>query len=60
MLYDHLKTKKTNLVIEQGQYMDVPSPSRITVELDLMDGQIQSVLVGGLGKVMKSIQLSLQ
>jgi len=58
VLYDHLHVKKDTLVIEQGHFMDTPSPSRITVELDLKDGQIQGLLAGGLGKVMQAMEVS--
>lgn len=58
VLYDHLDVKKDTLVIEQGHFMDTPSPSRITVELDLKDGQIQGLLAGGLGKVMQAMEVS--
>lgn len=51
-LHDRFDLKKTRFVIEQGNYMNPPSPSLLTVELDVRDGAIRSLMAGGEGKVM--------
>ncbi|RVU36492.1 PhzF family phenazine biosynthesis protein [Hwanghaeella grinnelliae] len=51
-LYERVGIRKPHFVIEQGGYMDPPSPSLLTVELDLLDGAIQGLMAGGSGKVM--------
>lgn len=52
-LYDRTGIRKPRFVIEQGGYMAPPSPSLLTVELDLRDGAIQGLMAGGSGKVME-------
>jgi len=59
VLHDHLNIQKDTFQIEQGQFMPVPSPSQITVQLDIQDDTIVSLLAGGKGKIMNSIEISL-
>lgn len=59
VLHDFLNIEKDVLVIEQGHYMAPASPSLITVELNVVDGQIESLMAGGHGKVMKSLKLEI-
>lgn len=58
VLHDHLDIKKETLIIEQGNFMSPASPSRITVDLSTANGQIQSLMAGGYGKVTKSLCIS--
>ena len=58
-LRDQLGVSDTNLVIEQGHLMEAPSPSEIFVELDVENGRIQSLLVGGRGAVMEEVEVIL-
>lgn len=51
-LHDRFGIKKPSFVIEQGGYMTPPSPSLLTVELDLDGNQIRGIMAGGEGKVM--------
>ncbi|MEK9845979.1 PhzF family phenazine biosynthesis isomerase, partial [Thalassospira sp.] len=59
VLYDFLNMNKDTFLIAQGAFMAEPSPSRITVTLDLKDGRITGLLAGGQGKVMKSLNIPL-
>lgn len=58
-LHDVVGIDKTTFVLEQGYLMDEPSPSLLTAELDIADGQITRVLVGGRGRVSREITLDL-
>jgi PhzF family phenazine biosynthesis protein len=49
-LYDKLNMKKQRFLIWQGNFMDVPSPSLIIVDLNLEDGKIIRLMAGGKGK----------
>jgi PhzF family phenazine biosynthesis protein len=57
-LRDHLGVSKDTLIIEQGNFMSPASPSRITVELSLANGQIQGLMAGGHGKVSENLHIS--
>jgi PhzF family phenazine biosynthesis protein len=59
VLHDQLGVTKSQLVIEQGVFMVPPSPSRITVDLELADGRIMRLMAGGIGKVMREFVVSL-
>jgi len=59
VLHDQLKADKDTLIIEQGKFMEPASPSLITVELAVQDGQIQGLMAGGYGKVSKSLEIDL-
>ena len=54
LLYDRLGIHKQRFSIEQGLSMQPPSESQLTVELDVPDGRISGVLVGGTGKLMRT------
>lgn len=59
LLYDYLGVKKALVIIEQGKFMQPASPSQISVELILEDGQIQGLMAGGHGKVMKRLEITI-
>jgi PhzF family phenazine biosynthesis protein len=58
VLRDYLDVRKDTLIIEQGKFMSPASPSRITVELSLENGQIQGLMAGGHGKVSENLHIS--
>ena len=58
-LYEKLGVQQTSLLIEQGWLMQPASPSVIEVQLNLVDGAIQSLLAGGRAKVMQTLQVEL-
>jgi PhzF family phenazine biosynthesis protein len=55
LLYDRLGMRKRHFVIEQGSSMRPPSRSRLAVELDLRDERISGLLVGGAGRLMRTV-----
>lgn len=59
LLYDKAGLSKPTIQIGQGDFMDTPSPSLITVKLDIVNGQIDGLLAGGYGQVMKDIVVSI-
>lgn len=46
-LWDKNVIRKQQILIEQGSLMSIPSPSLITVDLLVRDGEIDSLRVGG-------------
>jgi PhzF family phenazine biosynthesis protein len=46
-LWDNYVIRKQQILIEQGSLMSLPSPSLITIDLLIRDGEIESLLVGG-------------
>ena len=58
-LFDHFGLKKEKLVIEQGFYMNPPSPSEIRAELEIENAAIKSLVVGGRAKVSSRKQINL-
>ena len=58
-LYDNMGFNKDVFLIEQGHFMKPPSPSVITVKLNLEDGKITGLIAGGKAKVMKSLMISI-
>ncbi len=58
-LYDKMGLTKDVFLIEQGHFMKPPSPSVITVKLDLEDEKITGLIAGGKAKVMKSLIISI-
>jgi PhzF family phenazine biosynthesis protein len=58
-LYDKMGINKDVFLIEQGHLMKPPSPSVITVKLNLEDGKITGLIAGGKAKVMKSLNISI-
>ena len=57
VLRDHLGIKREVFFIEQGQYMEPASPSLITVNLTIEDGQIDNLMAGGNGTVSKHLSV---
>jgi PhzF family phenazine biosynthesis protein len=53
LLHDRLGIAGDTLVIEQDVYMDPPSPSILEARLNLADGVITGLMVGGFGAVME-------
>jgi len=58
-LYDNMGFNKDVFLIEQGHFMKPPSPSIITVKLNLEDGKIAGLMAGGEAKLMKSLMISI-
>jgi PhzF family phenazine biosynthesis protein len=58
-LYDKGGINKELFLIEQGHFMKPPSPSVITVKLNLEEGKITGLIAGGKAKVMKSLNISI-
>lgn len=54
-LFDRACLKRPTLLIRQGEYMTPPSPSRITVELQLEDGRIASLFAGGSARLASTV-----
>jgi len=52
LMFDRLEIRKPSLQIEQGVFMSPPSPSLLDAQLQIVDGRIESLSVGGFGKVM--------
>lgn len=59
-LYDHLHIPKTIFVIEQGHWMEPPSPSEIIVRLSVEQGRIDKLLVGGRAQVSRTMTISMK
>ncbi len=58
-LYDILDIKKDRFLIQQGEYMNVPSPSLITVELNIRDHKIKNLMAGGKGILKSQLKVEL-
>lgn len=54
-LYDRAGLTRPGFLIRQGAYMAPPSPSRITVELQLDEGRITSLFAGGGARVASTV-----
>ena len=54
-LYDKLNMKKQRFLIQQGNFMDVPSPSLIIVDLNFEDEKIIGLMAGGKGKTISKM-----
>lgn len=54
LLHDHIGMAKRRYHIEQGLFMPEPSPSLITVQLDIQDAGIRSLMVGGRARLVGS------
>ncbi len=59
LLHDRLGIKDEAIKIEQGIYMNPPSPSILTAELEVKDGRIEGLMVGGIGKVMEERSITI-
>ncbi len=57
VLHDHLHIEKDTFLIEQGRFMEPASPSLITVELSVENGEVQNLMAGGHGKVSRSLSI---
>lgn len=57
VLHDHLHIEKGTFLIEQGQFMMPVSPSLITVQLFVENGEVRSLMAGGYGKVTQSLKI---
>lgn len=58
-LFDVLGIKKEQFLIQQGWFMQPPSPSLIQVNLHLDNGKITKVMAGGKGKEMRTLEITL-
>ncbi|MDB4292087.1 PhzF family phenazine biosynthesis protein [Maribacter sp.] len=58
-LYDRLGIRKSKFKIGQGTYMPEPSPSLICVELEIVDGEIVSLMAGGKGVLKKQLHVEI-
>lgn len=56
-LYDYLNIKKERFIIEQGHLMPEPSPSELIADLSLQNGKIESLMVGGQAKLMRTVKV---
>jgi PhzF family phenazine biosynthesis protein len=54
LLHDCLGAPKRKYLIEQGKYMAEPSPSLISVDLDIVDGAIHSLMAGGSARLLET------
>jgi PhzF family phenazine biosynthesis protein len=60
-LHDYLRLKKTAFLIEQGHLMHpTPSPSLLTARLDVQDGKITGLMIGGKAKVSHVVKIVLK
>ncbi len=57
VLHDFLNVSEDKIRIEQGRFMSPISPSLITAELSVDNGKITGLMVGGKGKVAKTINV---
>lgn len=58
-LFDILGVKKEQFLIQQGWFMQPPSPSLIQVNLHLDKDKITKVMAGGKGKEMQTLEIML-
>jgi len=58
-LFDVLGIRKERMLIEQGWFMEQPSPSLIIVDLLLNNGKITKVMAGGKGILMTSLSVEI-
>lgn len=58
-LHDHAGITKERIVMEQGHFMDPPSPSELIAELTIKDGKIQGLIVGGRGVVSRTMEIEI-
>ncbi|WP_169568801.1 PhzF family phenazine biosynthesis protein [Sneathiella limimaris] len=59
LLHDQFGYKTDTLILEQGRFMSPASPSEITVNLSLENGQITGLMAGGYGKVMQILEVEI-
>ncbi len=58
-LYDQLGVRQKRMVIEQGRLMNPASPSELVAELELKNGGIEKLWVGGRATVIRKIEVAL-
>ncbi|MGB6154135.1 MAG: PhzF family phenazine biosynthesis protein [Pricia sp.] len=58
-LYDILKIQKQKYSIQQGEYMEQPSPSHILVDLNIKDKKIQGLMAGGKGLLKSTMEIEI-
>ena len=58
-LFDILKIKKKSFHIQQGKYMNEPSPSLIIVNLRILKGEIKDLMAGGKGILNKQLDVEI-
>jgi len=58
-LYDKMGLRKKQFLIEQGWFMQTPSPSLIHVDLDIPDNKITRLMAGGKGIAMRTIEFEI-
>ena len=54
LLHDHMGSERREYQIEQGFFMPGPSPSLITVQMDIRDAGIRGLMVGGRARLVQS------
>ncbi len=59
-LYEVLNIKKQRFLIQQGHFMDMPSPSLIIVDLILEENKIIKLMAGGKGVSVSQIMIDLK
>lgn len=57
VLHDYLHIDKDTFLIEQGRFMEPASPSLITVELSVENGEVKNLMAGGYGKMSKRLSI---
>jgi PhzF family phenazine biosynthesis protein len=58
-LYDKFGIVKQEFLVEQGHFMNVPSPSLIIVDLEIKDGRITGLMAGGKGNAVKTLEVEI-
>lgn len=59
-MYDILNVKKEQFYIQQGEYMDIPSPSLIIINLKIENGNIKELMAGGMGILKTEMDIELK
>ncbi|WP_207434062.1 PhzF family phenazine biosynthesis protein [Sabulibacter ruber] len=59
-LYDVLHVKKQQFLIQQGHFMPTPSPSLLTANLTVTNGEIEKIMVGGKGVSTRRVSFSIE
>jgi hypothetical protein len=58
-LFDTLKINKKSFNIQQGKYMEAPSPSLIVVNLRIDNGEIKNLMAGGKGLLKNQMEIEI-
>ncbi|MEW7291475.1 PhzF family phenazine biosynthesis protein [Aquimarina sp. 2304DJ70-9] len=58
-LFDVLKIKKDRFLIQQGEYMNTPSPSLIIVDLKIEHNKIKTLMAGGKGMLKTQMKIEI-